>query len=409
MTAAMNIWWSVGIFVAATWLIRHFILSLVLRDHETLSTRTYDQPLPHDTPHITVVIAGKNEEFHIEACVRTLLAQDHPNFDIVMVNDRSSDRTGDILSRLKEEHPDKITVETIEYLPEDWYGKTHALVHGVRKAKGDYLLFSDADCDFAPNALSTAVRHAIENDVECLTLTPVIRTVCTAEGIIQPVCTAVLFLWHPPLRVNDPKSKATYANGAFILFERHAYERIGGHESVRYVMLEDIAIARVAKSAGVRLKVVQNEDLYVTEMYENYGAVHRGWSRIFQGSFLTAGKTALGLIVLFLFSLLPWLSAIASTVGWLLADAETAPMWQKLALMWWIAVLLAQSVVWRFYPLMHAPAIRSLTYPIGVLATALILCDTFFKTLGINKTKWGDHRPTTSSTPPTSEPIANVD
>lgn len=400
MTFAFNIWLGVGVFVGATWLIRHIIITGIIRNRQVLSSRTYADPPPLDLPHVTVVIAAKDEEKHIEACIRSLLRQDYPNFDLVVANDRSTDRTAEILEKLQNEFPEKLTAITIEHLPDNWFGKTHAVARAVKHAKGNYFLFSDADCDFtSTNAISTAVRHARENDIECLTVTPIVKIACLAESIIQPVCTAVLFLWHPPARVNNPKTKTSYANGAFILFQRDPYERIGGHAAVASIMLEDIAIARVAKSAGVRLRVIGNEDLYVTEMYDSLRAVKRGWSRIFQGSFQSPFKAALALFVLILFSLLPWVSAVAASIGLAVASVGTAQSWQTLAIIWWVAVLLEQSVVWRFYPLMRASAVKSLTYIVGVVATTIIVSDTVLKLAGVGRSKWGDLRKTAQPAP----------
>ncbi len=413
MTLAFNIWLWVGVFVGLTWLVRHSIVSKIQRNRQSLSSHTYsDSPLP-DAPHVTVVIAAKDEERHIETCVRSLLNQDHPNFDIIVANDRSTDRTADILANLQTEFPNKLTIVNIEHLPDNWYGKPHAITRAVKHATGEFLLFSDADCEFiSPNAISTAVRYAEQENIGCLTLTPIVKSACLAESIIQPVCTAVLFLWHSPARVNNPATKTAYANGAFIMLHRDAYDRIGGHETVANTLVEDIAIARAVKNAGIHLRVMHNEDLYVTEMYDSLRAVRRGWSRIFQGSFGTPGRVFLGLFVLFLFSLLPWISAVVSTIGLASASPETTQTWQTLTLVWWITLILEQSVVWRFFPLMRAPAVRSLSYVVGVIATFVILCDAMLKLIGLGRTRWGDHRPNAMLQPQPTEspkPAAHAD
>ena len=304
-----------------------------------------------------------------------------------MVNDRSGDRTGAILDEQSRESPDKMRVVHVSQLPAGWFGKPNAVQSGVDIARGDYYVFTDADCELdSPHTLAITTRYAIENDIDFLSVLPVVEPSCPTEAIAQPVCSAVLMIWHPLAKVNDPSHPSAYANGAFMLIRREAYERIGGHRSVRNVVCEDLQLARNAKAAGVRLHVVQNRDLYHTQMYDSFDQVWRGWSRIFQGAFQRPRRVLLAMLILFVFSLLPWISLVATITA--LAQQGWSQPWTGLFVVWLAAAAAQQSLTLRLYPLMRAPRRRSVSYFAGAVLCFAILADALLKLLGIGKTSW---------------------
>ena len=129
--------------------------------------------------------------------------------------------------------------------------------------------------------------YALREQVDLLSVLPVLETQTVWERIIQPVAGAVMVFWFNPIRVNDPARKAAYANGAFMLIRKEAYEKVGGHAAVRRQLNEDLHMAKLIKQQGLRLRVVQNDGLYLTRMYRNFHETWRGWSRIFYGCFGT--------------------------------------------------------------------------------------------------------------------------
>jgi glycosyltransferase involved in cell wall biosynthesis len=303
----------------------------------------YDGP-PADPPRLSVLVAAKDEEENIESCVRSMLSQDYPNFQLIAINDRSTDRTGQILDRVAAEDKRLIPVHVKE-LREGWFGKNNAMREGYARADGEWLCFIDADCrQTSTRTLTVAVRYAMENDVDFLSVLPRLETQSVWEQIIQPACGGLMVFWFNPSKVNDPAHPTAYANGAFMLMKRATYEAIGGHEPFKTEVNEDMHMARATKQAGHRLKVVQNLDLYVTRMYTNFKAIWRGWSRIFYGCFETFRRLRITLFVMLFSGLLPWYSAAA---GWIVVGHrgwDAAGPWRWIALLATAAVLCQQSV-----------------------------------------------------------------
>ena len=385
---AYTVWLALGAVVTLVWLSRHRDVSRACRDAGTLSAWQGSQQL-NPAPTVSIIVAAKDEEQSIERCVRTLLDQDYPNFELIVVNDRSVDRTGAILDDLQRKAGDRLRVLTIDALPDGWYGKMHTVHRAAAVAKGSMLLFTDADCwQLSNRTVSTAVRYAVENRIEFLSLLPNVVTSCAWESLIQPVCTAVLMVWHSPERVNDPSRRTAYANGAFMSIQRDAYDRIGGHESVRGILCEDMALARRAKAAGVGLHVIRNRDLYATRMYATLGETWRGWSRIFQGSLLSPHRVLGAMVLLLVFSIGPWISLIGAVVGAWGSGADASGTWGWAMAIWGAAAVSQQSVTLRFYPLMGAARWRAMTYFVGALMSLGILTDALFRELGIGETTW---------------------
>src|SRR5262249_44444294 len=156
--------------------------------------------------------------------------------------------------------------------------------------------------------------YAQMNDADFLSVLPVLDTQGVLEQIMQPACAGILLIWFNPMRVNDPRRKAAYANGAMMLMSRHAYERIGGHEPVKTEVNEDIHMARLAKQAGLRLRVVGNQDLYWVRMYSNLRQIWRGWSRIFYGCFGSFRRIAASMTLVTLVGIQPWVSLLAGVL-----------------------------------------------------------------------------------------------
>lgn len=400
-------WLAVCVLTTVVWLTRHIDLSRARSNVDTLAADTFDSP-PDPAPLCSIIVAAKDEQNTIEACVRSLLNQDYPNLELIVVNDRSTDQTAEILERLRCDQPDRMRVVTVTDLPAGWTGKPNAVARGVEHATGQYLLFTDADCEHgSTRSVSTAVRYAIEKDIEFLSVLPIVKPGCLAESIIQPACTGVLMIWHKPEKVNDAESKTAYANGAFMLIRADAYQRIGGHSAVRNVICEDMQLARNAKAAGISLRVVHNRDLYETHMYSSFGETWRGWSRILHGSLQHPRRIMLAAVLLMIFSIGPLLSLLGSFGAWFLTANEAAWPWQYLMIASAGAVLAQLSVTARLYPLMRAPAALSVTFAIGAIFALGIVIDAFFKSVGLGSTTWrGTTYQSRRSTTPVGPPLA---
>jgi len=387
MTFLWAVWSLLLGLVCVVWLLRHVQIARHQKEEPPLHGDLYDGP-PADPPRLSVLVAAKDEEENIESCVRSMLSQDYPNFQLIAINDRSTDRTGQILDRVAAEDKRLIPVHVKE-LREGWFGKNNAMREGYARADGEWLCFIDADCrQTSTRTLTVAVRYAMENDVDFLSVLPRLETQSVWEQIIQPACGGLMVFWFNPSKVNDPAHPTAYANGAFMLMKRATYEAIGGHEPFKTEVNEDMHMARATKQAGHRLKVVQNLDLYVTRMYTNFKAIWRGWSRIFYGCFETFRRLRITLFVMLFSGLLPWYSAAA---GWVVVGYQG---WAAAGPGRWIAVLAAaavlcqQSVLVRFYRLSQTNPLLAPTYPIAGTLVCGMLVNAMTKLGGRTTTTW---------------------
>jgi len=364
------------------WVVRHLSLSRSKRSAEVLDSK-FNPVQPEPLPKLSVLVAAKNEEKNIERCLRSLVAQDYPDLEIIAVNDRSTDRTEAIMDRLAAESGGRLKVIHIRELPSDWLGKPHALFEGQKQAAGQYLMFTDADCFFqCPDALRIGVQFAREKQVDLLSIMPVSETSTFWERVLQPVCSGILIVWFRPEWVNDPGRKVAYANGAYMLFTRECYDRVGGHTVVREYLMEDLAFSRLVKGGGMRLYVVPNRDLYRVRMYEGFKATFNGWSRIFYGAFARASMIVGALAMLTIMSLLPYLVLLVALGAAIIKNWDMATRsWHAFA---WsgVAILAQQSVLFRFYPAMGTRWYRALAYPLGAGVAFFILLNSLKKILG---------------------------
>jgi glycosyltransferase involved in cell wall biosynthesis len=325
-------------------------------------TGNYNGP-PPDAPRISVVIAAKDEAETIEACVRSMLSQDYPNFEVIVCNDRSNDDTGPIVARIAAED-DRLTLVNIEHLPEGWYGKNNAMQTGIAQAAGDWICMIDADCkQHSTRTLSVAMQYAQDENADLLSVLPVLEMKGFWENIIQPVCGAIMMIWFRPDRVNNPRRSTAYANGAFMLIKRSAYQAIGTHEAVRQELNEDMRMAWLLKKAGLMLRVVRCHGLYTVRMYTSFSRILRGWSRIFFGTFGTLGRLSMSILVIVLMSLMPYVAAAIGAIAWGLGN--WGGWLAACGLVGGVAVALQLSAIFRFYRLIDAVPALFWTYPLG--------------------------------------------
>ena len=225
-------------------------------------------------PEVSVIVPARNEEASLGACLESLVAQSGVDFEIIVVNDHSTDRTGAIAASFP-----GVRVTEAAPLPQGWTGKNNAVACGARKAKGEWLLFTDADTVHLPGSLARALAEAKEHQAEMLSYSPEQIAVTFWEMAILPVVFAVLARQYPPSSVSDPASSIAAANGQFILIRRETYDAIGGHTAVASDILEDVALARRAKEAGRKIRFRYAADAVRTRMYRNFGQLREGWTK----------------------------------------------------------------------------------------------------------------------------------
>ncbi len=277
--------WLLWLYAAAValWPIRYLVIVWAERrlDILTPGSPRFAQP---DPPLITAIIPAKDEEQSLPDCLRSVCAQDYPNLEILVVDDRSGDATP-VIARQFAEADARVRVITIENLPDGWTGKTHALQVAADSARGEWFWFLDADTRHEPANLSIVMEYARNQNAALASLLPELRCETFWESVVQPLAGIVLIQAFPLFWVNDDRKTLAFANGQYILIRREAYYAAGGHRAVRDRFVEDIGMAKKVKSLGLPIRVAIAHGLGSTRMYASLGQLVRGWSRILYDAF----------------------------------------------------------------------------------------------------------------------------
>jgi len=230
--------------------------------------RSYQKPI------VSVIIPARNEEVCLESCLKSLVDQEGIPFEIIVVDDGSTDATRKIAESFR-----SVRVMAAPPLPEGWGGKSNAVAYGARHARGDWFLFTDADTIHKPGSLSRAVSEAERHSADLLSYSPeqIVKTFW--ERAVMPIVFAELAATFKPREVSDPRSSVAAANGQYLLVRRHAYELIGGHSSIAHTLLEDVDLARSIKEAGGRLFFRYGGDAVKTRMYRSFRQLCEGWTK----------------------------------------------------------------------------------------------------------------------------------
>jgi glycosyltransferase involved in cell wall biosynthesis len=262
---------------------------------------------------VSVIIPARNEEANIARVVRSVAGQE-PVLEVLVVDDQSEDRTGLILEELQGEIT-RLRILRIEALPEGWSGKAYALNVAAREARGDWLLFTDADTEHLPGSLETLVGRAEQAGADLLSVSPGQLTLTWWEKSVIPLVFVHLATLYRFDEVSDPHSLAAAANGQYLLVRREAYERVGGHAAVRGEILEDVELARHIKSAGGRLIFLRGSAWVRTRMYRSFGEMWYGWTKNLHLIYRRDWRRMLATVAeLWTFDLLPLLAFLSLAV-----------------------------------------------------------------------------------------------
>jgi chlorobactene glucosyltransferase len=246
-------------------------------------TNPAQEPAILKNPLVSIIVPARNEERNIRRCVTSLLEQDYEHYEVIVVDDGSTDDTGCILDDIAQTHPhgNRLWVLRLKDLPEGWTGKPHALYAGAREAHGDWLLFTDADTWHAPNALRSSLAQAIDERIDVFSLMTRQELPGFWNKVMMPMAFTGISMMYPFDKVNDPSSPVALANGQYILMRRSVYEVIGGYgrPDLRHSLVDDRDLAWIVKANGFRLRLVDGRALVSTQMYDSLDEIWRGWRK----------------------------------------------------------------------------------------------------------------------------------
>jgi chlorobactene glucosyltransferase len=356
--------------LAAPWLAFPFIVPFILRRRPRLRDFSTSGST---TPFVSVIVPARNEAVNIGPCVGSLLDSDYPHKEIIVVDDESTDATGDIVRAMVERDGDQLRIIEPQPLPPNWMGKCWACFSGYQQARGDLLLFTDADTRHNREVLSRSVAALEQSRAGLLTLLPTQLMESFWERVVLPhvfLGITIRFARTAAIqRTHNPRD--AIANGQFLLMTRNCYERIGTHQAVRTSVVDDLAIAQRVVAAGDNILVVHAPDFLETRMYRSLPEIIEGWSK----------NLALGARAAFPRWIAPLVLWLAVALGLLLWVAPPI-----LLIFSFLSPVLAPLRAWTFlastgalagwiyvYLHMRAGLSGAFLFPLGALLTSFLL------------------------------------
>ncbi len=343
---------------------------------------------PGDCPLISICVPARNEARTIAACVEAIFSQTYPRYELIAVDDRSSDATAQLLDDLKGRFPGLVIVRG-SVLPHGWAGKPHALHQATSVARGEWLCFIDADTILAPEALASCYTKAVQTGADLFTILTSQTMATFWEKVITPIVMTALSVGFPPRRVNDPRLEDAVANGQFILIRGETYRLVGGHAAIKSEIVDDQALALLVKRRGFRLVLADGRRVARTRMYTSLPEIWEGWTKnIYLGlrgrpASLLAGAIAMVLLVAAAGLLPVWLIL---GLSWLLRGAGWMAILIFLeALVLWAVVLYARAAVAHS---MGISRLYALTTPLGSALFAAMMVSSTWKVLSGRGVTW---------------------
>lgn len=254
--------WIAGIILALAWFSRIVDAAFGMSKIADLSLPQWDRNPPNN-PRVSIIVPARNEEADIEDTLTRLLALDYANYEVIAVDDRSTDRTGELMEKVAASASahGRLKVIHVQELPAGWLGKTHAMWTAGNQATGDWLLFTDADVLFRPDSLRRALAYAEAQKAGHVVLFPQMIMKHPGECMMIAFFQTLFVFGHRPWKVADPKAKDHIGVGAFNLIRRSVYEAVGSYERLRMEVLDDMKLGKVVKAGGHAQRNVFGDDL----------------------------------------------------------------------------------------------------------------------------------------------------
>lgn len=325
-------------------------------------------------PRVSILIPARNEASKIEKALQSVLLQDYPNFEVIAINDRSTDQTGNMLDRHALQHAHLSVIHIVD-LPPGWIGKNYALYKGSQHATGEIFLFTDADIVMRPDVLSRAVTYLQKHKSDHLTLSPENNH----RGIFLPLFSTYfflcLFIYLKPWKVQNPNSRRYIGIGAFNLIRKEAYRVIGGHETLRLQVVDDLMLGKIVKRAGFHQVFLFGTNTISVEWYASLHEMVNG----LQKNMFAGMKFSIAFV-------------LASTIGTCVGILwPFIAIWATDGLTRYLNLITIFCMLWHYQAIAgrtNQKRIYALVYPIAAALLSLVQIRSMLTTLRQNGITW---------------------
>ncbi len=312
--------WITGGVLGAAWFSRVVDAGLGMPGIPDIAKPAWDRPPEpgHAVPRVSIIVPAKNEEETIAGVLRGLVSLDYPNYEVITVDDRSTDQTGTRMDEVAASNTaaGRLKVVHIQKLPDRWLGKTHAMWTASQQATGDWLLFTDADVFFREDTLRRALAYAEAERADHLVVFPTLVMGTTGERMMIAFFQSLFTFGHRPWKVADPKAKDHLGVGAFNLVRREAYEKIGTYQALRMEVLDDMKLGKVLKNAGFAQRVAFGNGLLSIRWAKGaLGVVNNFTKNFFAVMSFQWWRTVATAVALIYLNLMPFLGVLFAS-GW---------------------------------------------------------------------------------------------
>jgi glycosyltransferase involved in cell wall biosynthesis len=368
--------WIAGTILALAWFSRIVDAAIGMPSVADISKHEWDRN-PPSNPRVSIIVPARNEEGDIESSLSALLALDYDNYEVIAVNDRSTDRTGQIMERMADQSAVHNRLRVIHHreLPAGWLGKTHAMWKAANQATGDWLLFTDADVQFKPDSVRRALAYAEAERADHVVLFPQMIMKRPGEYMMIAFFQTMFVFGHRPWKVADPKTKDHMGVGAFNLIRRSVYETVGTYEALRMEVLDDMKFGKVVKNAGFAQRNVFGADLIsIRWAHGARGVVDNLTKNFFAVLSFQWWRTLIAAFGLAFLNLMPFLGV------WLAPGWERVPY--AIALLSMFLIYLGMS--WRS----GVPAYYFALHPVSTMLFVYTLLRSMFHTLWNDGIVW---------------------
>jgi len=332
--------------------------------------------MPDNCSLVSLLVPVRNEEERVEKCLRSLSYQDYPNLEIIVLDDHSTDKTAEIVGKLILQGL-KIQLVPGDVLPAGWTGKNFACYQLVRKARGDWLLFTDADTIHSPHTISSVLAVAENEKADLVSLLPRIDCGSEAEKIFMPLVHFAFTVFLPLGLIRQ--SRLSMALGPFMLFNKKFYESIGGHEAIRSEVVDDLSLAKSVRVHGGKISFLDGSDFVRVRFYRNWREIWEGFTKNSFGAFKYSIPAFVGILVFAYFLFLqPYLIFFKN----LFQGSFYQLACLQICLVTFIRLVLAQ----RFKTSFHSAVL----HPVAVIMGLFILTNSFWHWLHKGSVSWKD-------------------